>query len=209
MLDPSAEDGMHPGRFRFAADVATLLVLLAPASCKGKKLALVDVDPAPRATASADASPTASADASPPASAASPPASAARSASAKANAPPPSATAAAKGFAPTCAGSCEYALRCASAYTASEQATCVAECRRKGEDQTKLAQINALSCPQLVAMLKGGGGTAPTPTNRGGGGCTASECNGCYWDQDMCLYTHGYIATGLKQACKPCCCPGH
>lgn len=123
------------------------------------------------------------------------------------------AAAAKKKYPPTCAGACEYTLRCMGAFNAQEQASCVTECTRKGEDPNKLSQVNATDCATLVAQLRGGG--KPNPPNNGGnnggntGACSRNDCLGCYWEQDMCMYVHGYIATGIKQACKACCCPGH
>jgi hypothetical protein len=104
--------------------------------------------------------------------------------------------------APSCAAYCDHALRCLNSLNPTETASCVSSCEAQHPTPAKLTEMTSMTCAQVVAMMHGGGNT-PKPT----GACT--DCNGCYWEQDMCLYVHGYVATGIKQACKPCCCPGH
>ena len=103
--------------------------------------------------------------------------------------------------APSCAAYCDHALRCLNSLNPTESASCISSCEAQHPTPAKLTEMTSMKCDQIVAMMRGGGNAKPA------GACT--DCNGCYWEQDMCLYVHGYVATGIKQACKPCCCPGH
>ncbi len=105
-------------------------------------------------------------------------------------------------YPPTCAGTCEKTLRCIGAFSAGEQATCVAQCQAGTPDPARFARLNTMDCATLAAALKGERGSGSA---RGNGGddeaCGAQQCATCVFDGTSC-----YSRVPPFLACDACCC---
>ncbi|MBX3227685.1 MAG: hypothetical protein KIT84_15120 [Labilithrix sp.] len=100
----------------------------------------------------------------------------------------------------TCDSACVYYLRCKGAESAENQASCKDACVQQGWTSAQLLEVERMDCVSGVAAIENGGSSSS-------GGSTCNDCNGCYWEEDTCMYTYGYVATGIKEACNRCCCP--
>lgn len=108
---------------------------------------------------------------------------------------------------PTCESACRYYLQC-KGVDASYQGQCVQSCTADGYTPQQLGDLQQVDCPSAIAAVEGnktgGGGTTSGSTSSG---AAATDCNGCQWDGQSCIWISP--STGLYQACGTGCCPGH